>query len=273
MKNMYFPRHDENRMKNEGNVKDARKYFYSGKNRILYRLLEQRFSWMNRYIKDTDENVIELGSGAGFSREFIRNKNLKLTDVLDNEWIDMHVDAMNLEFEDDSLDVVICSEMIHHLANPASFLENVARKVKPGGRLIIQDMYTCTLMKLVLRIMRHEGWSDEVDVFDRKAVCNDPVDPWSANCSIPKLLFFGGKKNHFEEKFPMYKMLRRTRNECFLFFTSGGVIAKTWTLPVGDKGAKLIQKIDKLLVKIAPSFFACGCSIVLEKVSKPQEVL
>ena len=45
-------------------------------------------------------------------------------------------------------------------------------------------------MKTVLRLMRHEGWSDEVDIFDRNAVCNDPSDPWSANCSIQKQLFF-----------------------------------------------------------------------------------
>ena len=140
----------------------------------------------------------------------------------------------------------------------------MSKKLKPDGRIIIQDIYTCTLMKIALRLMRHEGWSDSVDIYDRSAVCNNPVDPWSANCSIPKLLFFG-KEGRFGEEFPMYKMIKRTRNECFLFFASGGVIAKTFSLPVGDSGAKLIQKIDKGLVKIAPSFFACGCSVVLQK--------
>jgi SAM-dependent methyltransferase len=263
MKKTYFPKHEENRMKNEGNVAEAREYFFSGKNRILYHLLEQRFGWMNKYIKDTDENVIELGSGAGFSKEFIKNKNLKLTDVLDSYWIDMKVDALNLPFEDESLDVVICSHMIHHIASPSKFMENVGRKLKPGGRIIIQDIYTSTIMKMALRVMRHEGWSEEVNVFDRNAVCNDPDDPWSANCSIPKLLFWEGRK--FEQEIPMYRLLKRTRNECFLFFTSGGVIAKTYSLPLGDKGAKRIQKIDEFLIKLAPSFFACGCSVVLEK--------
>lgn len=76
-------------------------------------------------------------------------------------------------------------------ANPASFLDNLAVKLKKGGRVIIQDVYTCSLMKLALRIMRHEGWSDEVNIFDRDCICNDPMEPWSANCSIPKLLFGG----------------------------------------------------------------------------------
>lgn len=40
----YFPTHDENRMKNEGNVEFARKYFLRGKNRVLHHLIKQRFS-------------------------------------------------------------------------------------------------------------------------------------------------------------------------------------------------------------------------------------
>ncbi len=264
MKNTYFPSHDENRMKNEGNVEAARKYFLEGKNRVLYNLIKQRFSWMNDYIKSTDEVVIELGCGAGLSKEFIKSEKLILTDVAEHEWVDKYMDALNLTYPDNSIDVIICSHMIHHISNPASFLDSVSKKLKVGGRLIIQDIYTCTLMKTALRIMRHEGWSDNVDIFSRTDICNDPSDPWSANCSIPKLLFFWGGKA-FEREFPNYKVIKKTRNECFLFFTSGGVIAKTHYLHVGDKGARIIQKIDKALTKMAPSFFACGCSIVLER--------
>lgn len=258
----YFPKHDENRMKNEGDVDSARKFFMTGKNRILFYLIQQRFSWMNEYIKPTDEVVVELGCGAGLSKQFIAHKNFVLTDVVKHDWVDKYLDAANIDYPDNSIDVIICSHMIHHISNPASFLDSVSKKLKVGGRLIIQDIYTCTLMKMALRLMRHEGWSDTVDVFSRSAVCNDPIDPWSANCSIPKLLFMGGV---FEKQFPAFKIIKHELNECLLFFTSGGVIAKTFYLPAGDGVAKIIQKIDKALVKIAPSFFACGCSVVLER--------
>jgi len=119
-------------------------------------------------------------------------------------------------------------------------------------------------MKLVLRGMRHEGWSDVVNVFDKNMVCNEPGDPWSANCSIPKLLFFkGGRK--FEEEFPMYELVECRKNECFLFLLSGGVIAKTFYLPIGDTGVNIIKKIDHILVGMLPSVFTCGCSVVLQK--------
>lgn len=262
MKNTYFPEHRDNRMKSEGDVIAARKYFMAGKNRVLYHLIEQRFFWMNKYIRDTDETIIELGCGAGLSREFIKNKNLILTDVVKHEWVDRYMDALNIDYPDESIDVIICPHMLHHISNPAAFLENISKKLKKGGRILIQDIYTCTLMKIVLRIMRHEGWSDDLNIYDREAICNNPDDPWSANCSIPKLLFFS---REWIKEFPMYKMLKRTRSECFLFLSSGGVIAKTFYLPVGDKGVWLIKKLDKILVRFAPFFFACGCSVVLQK--------
>ena len=53
----FFPKsHNENRMKNEGNVVLARENFMKrlnteDRNNVLYRLLEQRYSWMNEYLK------------------------------------------------------------------------------------------------------------------------------------------------------------------------------------------------------------------------------
>ncbi len=249
-------------MKNEGDVNAARKYFMTGKNRILYRLIEQRVSWMNEYIKDSDKIIIELGCGAGLSKQFIHNKNLILTDIAEYAWVDRYMDALDIDCPDESVDVFICSHMIHHIANPATFFDNVSKKLKPQGRIIIQDIYTSFLMKAVLRIMRHEGWSDQVNIYDRHTVCNNPDDAWSANCSIPKLMFWGGG---FCAEFPMFEILKMSRNECLLFLTSGGVIAKTGHIPLGDKGVRVIKRMDKFLTEFLPSIFACGCSIVLQK--------
>ncbi len=188
----YFPSHEENRMKNERDVEAAREYFLSGENRILHRLVEQRFQWMNRYIDDRMDRVVELGCGAGLSKLFIKTDKLVLTDIEEHDWVDCYMDANRLDYPDESIDVIICSHMIHHIANPAAFLDDLGRKLKSGGYILIQDIYTCLLMKLALRVMRHEGWSDRVNVYDRNALCNDPSDPWSANCAIPRLLFFGG---------------------------------------------------------------------------------
>ena len=80
---------------------------------------------MNQYINGK-EKVVELGSGAGFSRKFINNPKLLLTDVNNtNVWIDQKVDALNMPFKSQSLDVIICSHMIHHIASSTFFLRKL----------------------------------------------------------------------------------------------------------------------------------------------------
>ena len=61
------------------NLEKANYNFYKEKPTNLTFLLEKRFSWMNKFIKKK-KLIYELGCGAGFSREFIKNKNLVLTD-------------------------------------------------------------------------------------------------------------------------------------------------------------------------------------------------
>ena len=69
--------HDENRMKSEGNVESSINKFKKNKN--LQALLKERFSWMNDYIKSSDEGL-EVGAAAGFSKYFIDCKNFKISD-------------------------------------------------------------------------------------------------------------------------------------------------------------------------------------------------
>ena len=75
----YFPAHDENRMASEGDVEAARNRFFKERPSNLEFLLSTRYSWMNDYTADKDR-VVEMGAGAGFSKEFITSKNLVLTD-------------------------------------------------------------------------------------------------------------------------------------------------------------------------------------------------
>jgi SAM-dependent methyltransferase len=204
-----------------------------------------------------------LGSGAGFAREFVSNPNLKLTDVVQRPWIDEEVDALALPWEDESLDAIVCSHMIHHLASPTQFFSKVSRKLKPGGRIVIQEINTSYLMRLMLRMMRHEGWSREVDVFDESCVANDPRDPWSANCAIPELLFKDVAK--FESNHPEYRVIHHELRECFIFLISGGVIAKTKTIQLPWFALRGVALLDRALVKVMPSMFALGRFVVLEK--------
>ncbi len=258
----YIPKKTDNLMHNVGDVVNARKYFLQNKRNSLYALLETRYCWMNDFIQKGD-SILELGSGAGFAKSFIKEP-MVTSDVTDHEWIDKYIDANNIEISHNSIDVIILSHMLHHIAKPIIFLKNLSDLLKSNGRIIIQDIYTSLFMKILLRVMQHEGWSDTVNVFSKDAICNQPDDPWSANCSIPKLLF--QNENKFHEYFPELKIVKNSINECLLFPLSGGVIAKSNFIPDCPKILiPFVKTFDNLAAKLLPNILSVGKSIVLQK--------
>jgi SAM-dependent methyltransferase len=258
----YFPDHVENRMAHEGDVEGARAAFLERRPATLEMLLTQRFSWMGGYLTDRDV-IVELGCGAGLSKHFIGNERIVLTDVETREWVDRVVDAMAPDFADGSVDAFVCSHMIHHLYSPVRFFEGVRRKLKLGGLILIQEINTSLLMRVLLRIMRHEGWSYDVDVFDPDATANDRRDPWSANCAIPELLF--SDAHAFEAKVDGFEIVENELNEFLLFPLSGGVVAKTWAPELPQWLLRGVTAFDKVAVGLLPSLCAFGRSVVLRR--------
>lgn len=255
--------HQENRMNFEGDTIRARNNFFNNVSNNLYFLLENRFSWMNRFIEKY-ETGIEVGAGTGISKEFIKSENFKTTDYANNEWLDYKmVDALNTKIKSETLDFVISSNMIHHVPYPKLFFEEMNRILKPGGKLIIQEINCSSSMRFLLRLMRHEGYDFTINVFDSTMICTDPEDLWSANCAIPNLLF--DDLEQFKKNISNFKVLYTGFSEFFLFINSGGVISKTKYLPLPLSILKFFRRIDIFLTKISPSFFAMQRQVVLEK--------
>jgi SAM-dependent methyltransferase len=255
--------HEENRMFFEGDTLRARNNFKNNVSNNLFFLLKNRFEWMNNFIKNDDVGI-EVGAGTGISKEFIKTKKFSVTDFADNEWLDQKmVDALNTKIEDESLDFVISSNMIHHVPYPILFFEEMFRILKPGGKLIIQEINCSYSMRFLLRLMRHEGYDFTINVFDRDLICTSPTDLWSANCAIPNLLF--DEVNNFNRNIPYFKVLHTGFSEFFIFINSGGVISKTFFIPLPFLILKIVNSIDKLLCKISSTVFALQRQIVLEK--------
>lgn len=255
----YFPQIDENRMNSVGDVALARKKFLAKKFNNLDYLLQERYQWMNQYIKE-GEKVIEIGSGAGFSELYLKPRPL-LTDIVKNEWIDKILDGTRMDLSDKSVDVIICSHTIHHFFSPYKFFKECERVLRPGGRILIQEAHTSLLFRFLLKLMRHEGWSYDVDVFNPDAIINDPNDPWSANCATAELLFDEPVK--FEKNFS-FKIELDKKREGLIFPLSGGVIAKTRVPELPTFVLKIFSCLDSLLITLFPNIFAMGRIVVLK---------
>lgn len=61
-------------------------------------------------------------------------------------------DSENLPFAENTFDVVVCTNSFHHYPNPQAFINEAARVLKDGGRLVLRD-YTSN--KFMLWLMNH----------------------------------------------------------------------------------------------------------------------
>lgn len=248
-------------MSSEGSVALARQNFLERRFRNLDVLLRSRYAWMNQYLAQ-GQIIIEVGSGAGFSPLYLKQKPI-LSDAADNPWIDMFIDATNMVQESSSVDVLIASHNIHHFYSPYKFFRECERVLKTDGLLLIQELNTSLLMRCLLRLMRHEGWSYDVDVFDEQEIVNDRHDLWSANCAVPELLFTNTE--FFEQTFPSLKIEVNELCECLIFPISGGVISKAKIPELPNFVLKMVLLLDRFLVWSAPGVFALGRRVVIRK--------
>ncbi len=263
LRSPYKAAHAENRMQHEGDVTNAREHYYHSGNKNLRFLLERRFRWMNRFIQPSDRGV-EVGCGTGISKDFIKAREYLVTDFADHPWLDVkNVDALHTPFADGEFDFVVSSNMIHHVPHPVLFLREMHRILKPGGVLLVQEINASFFMRAILRLMRHEGYSFEVPVFNPEVVCTDPKDLWSANCAIPNLLFDNAAA--FEQAVPEFTIEYQSTSEFFTFLNSGGVIAKTKCVPLPQPLLYVLGAIDTVLARLLPGVFALQRQIVLRR--------
>lgn len=259
-KKKYIPSSASHRMSHVGDIVFSRDHYYRNRPSNLTFLLSKRYAWMNAFISQAMSGI-EVGAGAGFSKDYIQAKEFKLTDTVRHPWIDQVADALSMPFSDSSLDFIIASNMIHHLSQPYRFLKECSRVLRPGGCLIIQEVNNSLLMRTVIHLMRSEGYDYDADVFNENTLCNDPDDPWSANNAIPNLLFDDVEK--CERHFPFFKVIHHRHTECLIFLISGGVTAKTKTINLPRACLRFIELIDRFLIGLSKEVFALQKQIVL----------
>ena len=256
---------NQNRMKVVGNVEDALNYFKTKKNKNLYFLTKKRYEWMNNYIKKDDVGL-EVGAGPGLSKQFIKNSNLKISDFSDHKHLDYkNIDAQDTKFKENSYDFVIASNMIHHIPYPIKFFKEMHRILKKNGKLIIQDASCSIIFQIITIIMRHEGYDFTKDVWSESTPVTDEEDLWAGNIAVPHLIF--DDIDVFNKNLGSYfKIEMENFSECLIFINSGGVVSKTFYIPLNNFFLNILSKIDYILIKIFPKIFSMGRQLVLKKV-------
>ncbi|WP_425038083.1 methyltransferase domain-containing protein [Primorskyibacter sp. S187A] len=87
-------------------------------------VVAQRDDTLRRLAIQTDERVLDIGSGPGFLA----------TQRITQDWLSYRTaDAADLPFEDGAFDVVVSTQVAEYVPDIAQFCREVHRVLKPGA--------------------------------------------------------------------------------------------------------------------------------------------
>jgi ubiquinone/menaquinone biosynthesis C-methylase UbiE len=69
-------------------------------------------------------------------------------------------DAKGLDAADDSFDTVVSNTILHHIPDPMPFLREARRVLRPGGTLLIRDLYRPPSEAVVARLLARHAADD-----------------------------------------------------------------------------------------------------------------
>ncbi len=104
----------------------------------------------------SQENKSILNIGAGRSSKAVKASisenasKLIQVDREDLEGIDMVVDATNLPFEKNSLDIVMFLRVLHHVNDYNKALSEALRVIRPGGTILLSEPYKFVISAIKL---------------------------------------------------------------------------------------------------------------------------
>jgi len=249
----------------ECNIPESRRRFKNKKNKNLRFLMEKRFLWMEKYIKNK-KNIIEVGSGNGSCKDILKNKNIILTDIQKYKWISKKIDMNNLKLEKKyikKVDVFIINHALHHCANPSRLLKKMSYYLKKDGLILMNEPEISFFLRFFLFFLNDEAWSFKVDIFSSKKNIFNPTGLCDANNATATLLFSNEVK--FKTYFPQYSILKNELSEFFIFLNSGGAVQKTFHIPGNKLLFNFFNFVDRILVFLLPGIFALNRTVVLRK--------
>jgi decaprenylphospho-beta-D-ribofuranose 2-oxidase len=238
--------------------KQRRYDFFSKKNKNLNYLLRKRYSFIEENLINKDR-ILEIGSGAGLSKSFISAEFIS-SDIIDNKWIDVCCNVENIPYPDNYFDAVFSSNAFLHFDNPVKALKEMERVLCPGGILIINDIKLSLCHKLLIKILKHEGYNHNINPYKQKIKKTN--NTFYANGANLDLLL--RDKDAFKKNFNL-SITNDFSSEFFLYLFSGGVTAKYPTIGLPNSILSFFSIVDSFLITVAPKVFGLSRTLTLIK--------
>jgi SAM-dependent methyltransferase len=207
--------------------------------------------------RDIPGEIVELGSGMGNIKEVI--PDCITTDLFPNPWLDRQENAYALTFADASVSNLILFDVWHHLAHPGTALDEFARVVCPGGRLILFEPGMGWLGQLIYGFFHHEplAWKHEF-VHRAPAGFDAAAAPYFAAQSSATRMFLRHEFAYYRDDWRLVE----ARPFSSLAYAGSGGFSKPQMYPKVLLPA--VRLLDRVLSRV-PRLFATRLIVVLER--------
>jgi SAM-dependent methyltransferase len=200
--------------------------------------------------------ILELGSGPGFFASY--HRGMLRSDVVPVSGLDLCFDVHDIPIADETIDAVVGVDVLHHFARPGRALCEIARLLRPNGRLVLVEPWTGPMGFLFYRLVHHEDCYGVADPW-REAFPKDKA-PMEGNAHIPKSILV--ERAAELAVYVPNLMIRRVEPFGVLsYLLTGGF--QNWGFPSGVSVA--LAALEHHLPPRMMSFLATRALFVLEK--------
>lgn len=203
---------------------------------------------------------IELGGGPGTLKTYL--PHVLSSDIAASQYLDFVADAVRMPLASGSVANILMVDVLHHLAYPRRFFEEVSRVLMPGGRLIVLDVFLSPASYPLFHWLHPEPATLSVRPLDadRDTPLFDAGDPWNSDQGIARAIFWK-QCRVFAERFPNLHVRHRSCLSTLLWPLSGGFEQKNrlpgWAVPI-------VRRLDRAL-ELLGRLAAYRCLVAVEK--------
>jgi SAM-dependent methyltransferase len=240
------------------------------RNRARLTANKNLFFWYRELYRDQFKNfanpaalsILEIGSGTSPLKQFL--PNVITSDVLELDYLDLVFDCHEIDkldaIEDNSLDVITLTNVLHHLKSPILFLNRAASKLKSGGKVIATEPFFSVWSTIIFKYLHHEPVDFRISEPELGHV-DGPLG--SANIALPWLIFFRRREwlQGLNDNFDLATVCVRPFS-ALAYMATGGISHR---LPVPHLLYRLLFPIDLALSRRLPRLCAAFMTVTLTR--------
>jgi len=200
---------------------------------FLKKLYIDFYKQFKKAVSDSENKVlVELGSGGGFIKEVI--SNVITSDVLELPNVDKVFSALDMPFEEASVDAFFMFNVLHHITEPRAFFKEALRCLKVCGRVVMIEPANTLWSRSIYKNFHHEAFDAQAPEWcclgqakwepgPRKAGTLQESGPLSGGNGALAWIIFWRDRKIFESEFPSLRIVRMRNHTPLRYLLSGGL--------------------------------------------------